>query len=702
MNFADACAPMPETSGVNIVDRDALWYDLLTNHPMLKSEVSKLSREYPKKRSLNLDYKAIEAWGLAGLSVADEVLDNPLKTSKDVSDCIVYRNLISGYKKYNIPIHVRFFNLPRRTSIPDIRENLHVGKLVSIEGIVRKSSEVRSRITNAVFRCRAGHRTTRTQGPGPIRFPQECSADGCTQTRLEFQEEFSQYVDTQRVKIQESPEGAGAGSSLETIDCQISDDICGIIQAGDRVVINGIVKRFQRGQSTTFDRYLEAVSVEVQEKEFGEITISDEDEQKIHELSKEKDIFIRFFRSISPSIYGMDDIKKAIVLQMFGGVPKNLPDGSRLRGDIHVLLIGDPGSGKSQIIRYVTKIAPRSIFTSGKSSSSAGLTASAVKDEFDGRWTLEAGAMVLADMGVLALDEIDKMNPSDRSSLHEAMEQQSLSIAKAGICATLFTRTSVLAAANPKLGRFDDYLPIAEQINMPPSLLSRFDLIYLVSDKPDTTKDTELAHHILTAHATGTEILKAEHEGRDPTFTEELILPLIEPVLMRKYIAYAKRIIPVLTTEARLKLQGYFVSVRSEVKGNDKPVPITARQIEALIRLAEASARVRLSETVDERDAELVIHIVDSCLRKVAYDPKTGFLDSDRWGGDKPKSTRDLIREFDRTYDSLADIEGWAEESAIFESLLKSGHARSDIDKIISEKRRQEFKEKKGRIQRVV
>jgi len=701
MNLSDAYGPVSSDSSAIFVDRDAIWYNILNGHPTIKKEVLKLSREYPKKRSLYLDYRVIEAYGFQGISLADEILDNPLKTMNDVQDCILTHSLVPTQKTLNIPIHVRFFNLPRRTSIPDIRENLHVGKLVSIEGIVRKSSEVRSRLTTAVFRCRAGHRTTKIQGPGPIKYPQECSAEGCNQTKLEFLEEFSEYVDTQRVKIQESPEGAGAGSSLETIDCQISDDICGIIKAGDRVCINGIVKRFQRGQSTTFDRYLEVVSIEIQEKEFAEITISDEDEQVIRELSKEKDIFIRFFRSISPSIYGMDDIKKAIVLQLFGGVPKNLPDGSRLRGDIHVLLIGDPGSGKSQVIRYVTKIAPRSIFTSGKSSSSAGLTATAVKDEFDGRWTLEAGAMVLADMGILALDEIDKMNSHDRSSLHEAMEQQSLSVAKAGICATLLTRTSVLAAANPKLGRFDNYLTIAEQINMPPSLLSRFDLIYLITDRPETSHDTKLASHILSAHSTGTEILRAETENREPEISDTQVLPPIPPALMRKYIAYAKRIIPVLSDEAKEKLQRYFVSVRSEAS-EGKPVPITARQIEALIRLAEASARVRLSETVDERDADLVIQIVDQCLRKVAYDPKTGEFDADRWGGDKPKSTRDLIREFDSVYDKTSDTDGWAEESVIFDTLLRSGHARSEVERIIAEKKRVgEFTEKKGRIRRL-
>lgn len=701
MNLADACCPVVSAGPVTIVDRDGIWYQILSEHPVIKKEVLKLAREYPKKRSLNIDYCVIEAYGAPGLSIADEVLENPLKTIRDVQDCIIGHSLVPKYRTHNIPVHIRFFNLPRRTSIPDIRENLHVGKLVSIEGIVRKSSEVRSRLTTATFRCRAGHRTTKPQGPGPVKYPQECSADGCNQTKLEFLEEFSQYVDTQRVKIQESPEGAGAGSSLETIDCQISDDICGIIKAGDRVCINGIVKRFQRGQSTTFDRYLEVVSIEIQEKEFGEITISDEDEQAIRELSKEKDIFIRFFRSISPSIYGMDDIKKAIVLQLFGGVPKNLPDGSRLRGDIHVLLIGDPGSGKSQVIRYVTKIAPRSIFTSGKSSSSAGLTATAVKDEFDGRWTLEAGAMVLADMGILALDEIDKMNSHDRSSLHEAMEQQSLSVAKAGICATLLTRTSVLAAANPKLGRFDNYLPIAEQINMPPSLLSRFDLIYLVTDKPEKTHDSNLANHIISAHSTGTEILRAETENREPEISDTQVLPPIPPALMRKYIAYAKRIIPVLSDEAKEKLQRYFVSVRSEAS-EGKPVPITARQIEALIRLAEASARVRLSETVDERDADLVIQIVDQCLRKVAYDPKNGEFDADRWGGDKPKSIRDLIKEFDKIYDRIQDADGWAEEAQIFDILLKSGHARSEVERIISEKKRiAEFTEKKGKIRRL-
>lgn len=278
------------------------------------------------------------------------------------------------------------------------------------------------------------------------------------------------------------------------------------------------------------------------------------------------------------------------------------------------------------MLKYVSKLAPRGIYTSGKGTSGVGLTAAAVRDEFGG-WSLEAGALVLGDRGNVCVDELDKMKPEDRSAIHEALEQQTISIAKAGIMATLNSRCSVLAAANPKFGRFDRYKSIGEQIDLPSPILSRFDLIFVVEDKPDVERDTKLADHILKIH-------------KDNSIPFE-----IEPELLRKYIAYARREIhPKLTTEASKVLQEFYVSMRGGAEDEDSPVPITARQLEALVRLSEASAKIRLGDEVTTFDAKRAIEIQQKCMKQVGYDPETGKVDIDKVEGRTPKSDRDKFR----------------------------------------------------------
>ena len=462
--------PGKDVESVEITDRDADWHRFLKTR--YKKELDELSREYPYKRSLYINYRDIESFGKTGTELADELLENPGKVIGDIKDAIRTHRLVKTRKKDEQPdINVRFINLPRKIAIREIRSD-HIGKFISVEGILRKTTEVRPRITLAVFRCPAGHRTVKAQSYGPFVEPDGCQADGCTQKKLELIPRFSRFVDSQKLRIQESPEGLRGGEQPQTIDLDVIDDICGTSAPGDRIVVNGILRSIQRNsygtKSTIFDIYVECNSIEVAEKEFEEVNISEEDEKEIIALSKDPNIYRKIAHSIAPTIYGVDDVKDAIALQLFGGIAKEMPDGSRLRGDIHVLLIGDPGIAKSQMLRYVVRLSPRAIYTSGQSTTSAGLTATAVKDEFgDGRWTLEAGALVLADMGVACVDEMDKMDKHDRSALHEAMEQQSISVAKAGITATLKSRCALLGAANPKYGRFDDFVPIGDQINMP-------------------------------------------------------------------------------------------------------------------------------------------------------------------------------------------------------------------------------------------
>jgi replicative DNA helicase Mcm len=343
----------------------------------------------------------------------------------------------------------------------------------------------------------------------------------------------------------------------------------------------------------------------------------------------------------------------------------------------HNYLTNGVVSHNSQMLSYIQNIAPRSVYTSGKGSSSAGLTAAAVRDDFgDGQqWTLEAGALVLADKGIAAVDELDKMRPEDRSAMHEALEQQKISVSKAGINATLKSRCSLLGAANPKYGRFDQYEPIGEQINLEPALISRFDLIFTVTDQPDPEHDANLAEHIIQTNYAGElntqreRLVNPEYTREEVDEVTEDVAPTIEPELLRKYIAYAKRnCFPTMTEEAKAAIRDFYVDLRSKGADEDAPVPVTARKLEALVRLAEASARLRLSDTVDAEDAERVIEIVRSCLQDIGVDPETGQFDADVVETGTSKSQRDRIKNLKGL---IADIEEEYEEGAPVEEVLE-------------------------------
>jgi replicative DNA helicase Mcm len=342
----------------------------------------------------------------------------------------------------------------------------------------------------------------------------------------------------------------------------------------------------------------------------------------------------------------------------------------------HNYLTNGVVSHNSQMISYVQNIAPRSVYTSGKGSSAAGLTAAAVRDDFgDGQqWSLEAGALVLADQGVAAVDELDKMADDDRSAMHEALEQQKISISKAGINATLKARCSLLGAANPKYGRFDQYEPIGEQIDLEPALISRFDLIFTVTDKPDPEEDARLAEHILQTNYAGElntqndNLANANHSQEEIEDQTENVAPAIDSDLLRKYIAYARRnCYPTMTQAARDAIEEFYVDLRAEGADEDSPVPVTARQLEALVRLAEASARLRLSDTVEEEDADRVISIVRSCLQDIGVDPETGEFDADVVETGQSKTQRDRVKDI---ISIVEEIENEFENGAPIEEVL--------------------------------
>ncbi|WP_048098218.1 minichromosome maintenance protein MCM [Archaeoglobus sulfaticallidus] len=596
--------------------------------------------------------------------IAEELLEYPDTVLEHAS-----KGLELSYNIHDVRLEnckARIVNLPqtRRILIRDLRSE-HVSKFVAVEGIVRKVTEVRPKIVKASFICLScGNEVFVVQDDNQLKQPYECKTCN-TRGRFVFNPDNSIKVDSQRIKIQEYPENLRGGEQPQTIDVFLEGDLTGKINPGDRVVINGIVRARTRGYGSRktpyMDIFIEGNSIEVLQQEYEEFEITQEDIEKIMELSEDPDLYKKITDSVAPVIYGYDKIKLAIALQLFGGVPKKLPDGTEIRGDIHILLVGDPGVAKSQMLRYVHRIAPRSVYTTGKGTTSAGLTATATRDEVDGRWTLEAGALVLADKGIALVDEIDKMRAEDRSALHEAMEQQTISVAKAGINAMLRSRCALLGAANPKYGRFDLYSPLVEQIDLSPTLLSRFDLIFIMTDQPNPDHDRRLAEHILKTHQIGEKLEMMKHlsiEAAEYRNEYKNIEPKIDPQLLRKYIAYAKRtVFPVLTKDAMDRIIEYYVNLRNSSK--ESSVTITARQLEALIRLAEASARLRLSDEVTVEDVNRVIDVVEASLKQIATNPETGEIDIDYGLTGTSKTQRDRILTIKKIVEELEKLDDY-------------------------------------------
>ncbi|EKF85393.1 minichromosome maintenance protein MCM [Methanobacterium formicicum] len=582
-----------------------------------KDTVYEALEKYPEDRSVLVDYVELEMFDP---DLADLLIEKPEEVIKAASKAV---QNIDPLRK-NAELHIRFENVRNNIPLRYLRSK-YIGKFVAVDGIVRKTDEIRPRIQKAIFECRSCMRLHEVQQKSNIvTEPALCQECGGRSFRI-LQEE-SEFLDTQNTKVQEPLENLSGGEQPRQINVILEDDLVDTVTPGDVIRITGTMKTVRDEKTKRFHNYIYGNYISALEQEFEELHIEPEDEEKIKELAANPDVYNKIINSTAPSIKGYRDVKEAIALQLFGGSAKELDDKTRIRGDIHILIVGDPGIGKSQMLKYVSKLAPRGIYTSGKGTSGVGLTAAAVRDEFGG-WSLEAGALVLGDKGNVCVDELDKMRPEDRSAIHEALEQQTISIAKAGIMATLNSRCSVLAAANPKFGRFDRYKSIAEQINLPSTILSRFDLIFVVEDKPDVERDSALASHILNTH-------------RDTAVPYD-----IDPELLRKYIAYARREVhPHLTNEAMDVLREFYVGMRGGSAEEDSPVPITARQLEALVRLAEASSKIRLGSEVTREDAKRAVTLQENCLKNVGYDPETGKVDIDKVEGRTPKSDRDKIR----------------------------------------------------------
>jgi len=535
----------------------------------------------------------------------------------------------------------------------------HIGKLVMIEGIVVRSTPVRPMVMRAAFKCkRCGEITALDQTGQFLKAPFTCKNPNCeAKGMFDFVQEESTFIDSQDLRIQERPEDLPPGQLPRTLHVKlVGGEIVDVARPGDHVSIVGIVRAVSPtlpriGKFRTFILHVDANSIEVLGKE-PEIAIpSPEEEEKILELAKDAWIHRKIMNSIAPSIYGYDHIKEALMYLLFGGVPKSLPD-ITVRGELNALLIGDPGTAKSQLLQYVARIAPRGLYTSGRGTTAAGLTAAVIREK-GGGMSLEAGALVLADKGIACIDEMDKMRPEDRVAIHEAMEQHTVSVAKGGIVATLNARTAILAAANPALGRYEPHRNIAENISLPVTILSRFDLIFVIRDVPNKEIDDKMSEHILEIHK----------KGLSP------VEPPIPSELLRKYISYAKGIKPVLTKEALQRLKDFYLAMRSASESEGSPVAITARQLESLVRIAEARARAALRKEVTAEDAEAAIGIMKRSLEEVGIDVSSYKIDIDILMTGKPKSMRDKLQIILSTLMVIEKETGMVEKTALLNEL---------------------------------
>ncbi|MEM2902844.1 MAG: minichromosome maintenance protein MCM [Candidatus Bathyarchaeia archaeon] len=569
-------------------------------------------------------------------------------------------------------VFVRFRRLPDKQPLRKIGSD-HIGSLVSVDGIVVRATQVKPIIVKAAFKCRrCGEMTKTAQSGAFLRGPALCPY--CKFKGLDLSFEDSSFINLQELRVQERPEDLPPGQLPRSIDILLTEDLVDVARPGDRVTITGIVRVRQEyltraGRLRTSELYLEANFIDIPSRETEVVDLTPEEEEKIKGLARDPWILMKLIASIAPSVYGYQHVKEAILYLLFGGVRKILPDGVVIRGDVNVLLVGDPGTAKSVLLQYVARIAPRGLYTSGRGSTAAGLTAAVLREKAGGM-VLEAGALVLADKGVASIDEIDKMRPEDRVSIHEAMEQQTVSVAKGGIVATLNARAAILAAANPALGRYDPYRLVSENINLPITILSRFDLIFVMRDIPDVESDSKMSEHMLTLHRL----------GGSP---EE---PPIPPDLLRKYISYAKRIEPKLSEEAASELRNYYLKMRSvSALSTESPIAITPRQLEALVRLSEARARAFLRDKVTVEDARAVIGLMNASLQDVGIDTRTGQIDIDVIMTGKPKSLRDVMQAVLTNLSELDKEVGMVEESRLIEELSEAGFKDDEVRKAITQ-----------------
>jgi len=558
--------------------------------------------------------KAVLAWMLANaptemLKIFDQVaLDTTLLHYPD-------------YERIHSEIHVRITEVPLQYTLRQLRQS-HLNCLVRVSGVVTRRSGVFPQLKYVKFDCT---KCGTTLGPYPqdsnvevkISFCQNCQSKG----PFTLNSEKTVYRNYQKITLQESPGTVPAGRLPRHREVILLWDLIDSRKPGEEVEITGIYRNNydaslnNKNGFPVFATILEANYVVKAHDELAGFKITEEDERQIKQLSRDPKIVDKIINSIAPSIYGHTDIKTAVALSLFGGVNKEAAGRHRIRGDINVLLLGDPGTAKSQVLKYIEKSAHRAVFATGQGASAVGLTASVRRDPMTSEWTLEGGALVLADRGTCLIDEFDKMNDADRTSIHEAMEQQTISISKAGIVTTLHARCSIVAAANPIGGRYNSTIPFSQNVDLTEPILSRFDILCVVRDTVDPSEDERLANFVVESHGRAAALGNGTSQEEDGG--AEMHKPVqegeIPQELLRKYILYAReKCRPKLYQIDQDKVARLFADMRRESLATGA-YPITVRHLEAIIRISEAFCKMRLSEYCSSTDIDRAIAVaVDS------------------------------------------------------------------------------------------
>ena len=578
----------------------------------------------------------------------DQILDAFSRAIKE----ILKERFPDYAEKIKHDIRARIANFPVQRSLRQINSEI-ITKMTSVSGMVVRSSEVKPLAKEVTYKCLDKHISKFTLLDGmSLNASVKCQTPNCKHTSLAIIPEASRFIDFQILRLQELPEDLPPGQLPHYVNVSIKQDLVDYARPGDRIVLTGIVRIEQerisgvsKSESALYRLRMDGNNVEFiggkgikSSRRTEREEISPDEEKLVKSLAKNPDIYDRLIASFAPHIKGHALFKEAILLLIVGSTQRVLTDGTKIRGDINVFLVGDPGTAKSEMLKFCARIAPRGLYTSGRGSTAAGLTAAVVKDA-SGIFMLEAGAVVLGDQGLVCIDEFDKMRPEDRSALHEVMEQQSASIAKGGIVATLNARTSILAAANPMFGKYDIFKNIYENVNLPIPLLTRFDLVFIVRDIPSQEKDRNIAQHIISQHG---------FSGTDTT-------SLIDIDILTKYLSYAKRGEPALTKEAENLIMEFYLKMRN-ISGEDKEnmITITPRQLEGLIRLATARARLLLKNKVEGEDADRAIYLFNEMLKNSGTDVNTGKVDIGVLQG-RPKSEVSKLQMF---MEILRSLEG--------------------------------------------
>ncbi|KAL9369682.1 hypothetical protein Peur_040881 [Populus x canadensis] len=573
------------------------------------------------KCSLEIDYKQFI---YVHPNIAIWLADAPqsvLEVMEEVAMKVVF-DLHPNYKNIHQKIYVRITNLPVYDQIRNIRQ-IHLNTMIRVGGVVTRRSGVFPQLQQVKYDC---NKCGAILGPFFQNSYSEVKVGSCPecQSKGPFTVNIEQtiYRNYQKLTLQESPGIVPAGRLPRYKEVILLNDLIDCARPGEEIEVTGIyTNNFDLSLNTkngfpVFSTVIEANYVTKKQDLFSAYKLTQEDKEEIEKLSKDPRIGERIIKSIAPSIYGHENIKTALALAMFGGQEKNVEGKHRLRGDINVLLLGDPGTAKSQFLKYVEKTGQRAVYTTGKGASAVGLTAAVHKDPVTREWTLEGGALVLADKGICLIDEFDKMNDQDRVSIHEAMEQQSISISKAGIVTSLQARCSVIAAANPVGGRYDSSKTFSQNVELTDPIVSRFDILCVVKDVVDPIADEMLAEFVVDSHfksqAKGANIDDRSYgESQEDQASARPVDPeVLSQDLLKKYFTYAKlNIFPRFHDSDMEKLTQVYAELRRE-SSHGQGVPIAVRHIESMIRMSEAHARMHLRQHVTEEDVDMAISVL--------------------------------------------------------------------------------------------